>query len=53
MITTEQLFYIANTHYEKLAPAQHEVYAALKAVGWAEAVPIDNRRRAEREASNG
>lgn len=51
VITTEQLFYVANTHYDMLAPVQKAIYDAFAAVSWAEAVPLDNRLRAEREAA--
>lgn len=50
VITREQLFYVANTHYEMLAPSQAALYKAFEAAGYAEAVPFDNRARAEREA---
>jgi hypothetical protein len=50
VITAEQLFYVANTHYDKLAPAQPEIYYAFEQAGWLQAVPIDNQRRAQLDA---
>lgn len=40
---------LANKNYEALGPAVYDVYDALKALDLSVFIPIDNRRRAERE----
>jgi len=48
--TNEQVFWLANLPYDRLRPFAPEIYAAFKEHEHIEAyIPIDNRRRAERE----
>lgn len=48
-ITASQLYWIANAPYDDLVPHNAEIYKVIEALGQIEMIPIDNRRRAERE----
>lgn len=48
-VTLAQLVWLANLPYDFLAPHAREVYGCLEKVGQGALVPVDNRRRAERE----
>jgi len=47
-----QMFWIANAPYDVLQPHAAAIYKAIEALGtgWSGLIPIDNRRRAAREA---
>jgi hypothetical protein len=49
-LTMDQVFWLANLPYDELEPHAHEIYQAILKVGQEAAIPLDNLRRAAREA---
>jgi len=45
-----QLAWLANAPYQSLSPHAHQIYCALEALGEGALIPIDNRRKAQRES---
>jgi hypothetical protein len=48
--TRDQVHWLANVPYAVLQPHAYDIYTALEAANLGALVPLDNRRRAEREA---
>lgn len=49
-LTIDQIFWLANAPYDLFGPYVFQVYEAICLAYSPEAIPIDNRRRAERDA---
>jgi len=49
--TKKQVFWLANAHYDSLKPHAQTIYLAIEKKGMSGFIPIDNRRRAERESA--
>lgn len=49
-LTIDQVRWVANLAYDTLQPHAKEIYSAISACGLSAFIPIDNFRRAEREA---